>query len=364
MSRRWISGILLFFFYFPGLTWGEEWPVRVLVKEGASSIHLKTQGPSRLEEVHDQLVRHLPPRREVHVAWKGRAGTTLRLRPKGGLFWIDGRPYRGSVEVWNTSGGLQIINQVALEDYVRGVMKVEANPDWPFEALRAQAVVARTFALYERLMSPKALYHLRATTASQVYRGVSGEDPRSDIAVQATRGVVLTYRGRIIPAFYHAASGGHTEDAIEVWKARYPFIIGVDDPFSAIAPYHQWEEVIPLSEIRRVLQRAGWRLGEIHRIEPLGRTRSGRIQRLRIWHGTGVAEIDGKRFRQILGPDRIRSTRFTLHRSKGEIILVGRGWGHGVGLSQWGAKAMADFAYDYTRILRYYFPLAELMRLP
>jgi stage II sporulation protein D len=205
-----MSGILLL--CSAGLCWGEEWPVRVLIQEGVSTVDLKGAGPSQLEELERPLVRYLSPGKEVRLAWEGRDGTKFRLRTDGDLLWVNGLPYRGSIEVWNTAAGLQVINQVALEDYVRGVMKVEADPSWPLEALKAQAVVARTYALYERLVSPDALYHLHSTTASQVYRGISGEDPRSDKAVEATRGVVLVYRGLIIPAFYHAASGGRTED--------------------------------------------------------------------------------------------------------------------------------------------------------
>lgn len=361
--KGWWVGLLLLLLP-AGFSWAEEWPIRVLLKEGSWSVRLKVDGWTRLEESQGKPVRRLSPGEEILVVWDGKAGRSSRLQPETGLLWVDGRPYRGSIEVWRTSGGLQIINQVGLEEYVRGVMRVEAPPDWPYEALKAQATVARTYALYERLKSPQALFHLLATTASQVYRGVNGEDPRSDVAVRATRGVVLTYRGRIIPAFYHAASGGHTEDAVEVWEAKYPFIIGVEDRFSKIAPHHRWEETVPLVEIRRVLERAGWRLGEIQWIEPVSRNRSGRIQRLRIWHSSGVIEMEVKQFRQLVGADRVRSTSFTAHLNGREVIFIGRGWGHGVGLSQWGAKGMADLAYDYTRILKHYFPLAELMRLP
>ncbi|MFQ5960649.1 MAG: SpoIID/LytB domain-containing protein, partial [Candidatus Methylomirabilales bacterium] len=356
-----ISFLLLFV---PRLAWAEEWPVRVLLSEGVSTIHLKAAGPSRLEELGGGLVEVLPPGKEVRVAWEGRAGASFRLRPDRSLFWMNRRLYRGNVEIWNTSGGLQVINQVNLEDYVRGVMKVEADPEWPVEALKTQAVVARTYALYERLASPAALFHLHATTASQVYRGVNGEDPRTDRAVRATRGIVLAYRGRIIPAFYHAASGGRTEDAVEVWEKKYPFIVGVEDPYSTIAPHQQWEASIPRSEIHEALERVGGRLGAILKIDVVRRTRSGRVSRMRIWDGAGFLEMDGKRFRQLLGPDRIRSTRFTVYADGPTILFVGHGWGHGVGLSQWGAKGMADLAYDYAAILKHYFPLAELVRLP
>lgn len=362
MGRWLMSGILLL--CSPGLCWGETWPVRVLLTEGVSTVNLEAAGPGQLEEIGKPLVRTLPPGRGVRVAWEGRDGTKFRLRTGTDLLWVNGRPYRGSVEVWNTAGGLQVINQVGLEDYVRGVMKVEANPDWPIEALKAQAVVTRTYALYERLVSPEAVYHLQSTTASQVYRGVSGEDPRSDKAVEATRGVVLTYRELIIPAYYHAASGGRTEDAVEVWEKKYPFIIGVEDPFSVIAPHHDWQVAIPRAEIRQALAQSGWHVGQIRRIETAERTRSGRISVLRVLHDGGVLEIGGREFRQILGPNRIRSTRFTSYLQEGEIVFAGQGWGHGVGMSQWGAKGMADLAYDFTSILNHYFPLAELGRLP
>jgi stage II sporulation protein D len=345
-------------------SWAEEWPVRVLLKEGSGSVRLKVEGWTRLEEPQGKLVRRLSPGEEILIAWDAKTGRSSRLQPEGGLLWVEGRPYRGRIEVWRTSGGLQIINEIGLEEYVRGVMKGETPPDWPYEALKAQATVARTYALYERLKSPQALFHLHATTVSQVYRGVYGEDPRSDVAVQATRGVVLTYRGRIIPAFYHAASGGHTEDAVEVWEAKYPFIIGVEDSFSAIAPHHRWQVAVPLTEVRRALERAGWRVGEIQRVEPVSQSRSGRVQRLRIWHSTGIIEMEGRLFRHLRGVDRLRCASFSAHLKGREITFIGRGWGHGVGLSQWGAKGMADLAYDYTQILKYYFPLAELMRLP
>jgi stage II sporulation protein D len=342
----------------------EQWPVRVLLAEERSTVDLRGAGPSQIEELGRPLVRYLPPGREVRVAWEGRAGTKFRLRAGDNLAWVDGRAYRGSVEVWNTAGGLQVINEVGLEDYVRGVMKVEADPEWPIEALKAQAVVARTYALYERLVSSEAPYHLYSTTASQVYRGVNGEDPRSDKAVAATKGIVLTYQGLIIPAFYHAASGGRTEDAVEVWEKKYPFIIGVEDPFSSIAPHHEWQVSIPHPEVQRALTESGWNVGQIRAIDAVQRTRSGRISMLRISHDGGVLEIDAKALRQVLGANRIRSTRFTSYPQDGQIVFTGQGWGHGVGMSQWGAKGMADLAYDSTHILKHYFPLAELGRLP
>jgi len=294
------------------------------------------------------------------------AASALLVEPVGGG-WVrlDGRPYRGVLRLHRERGGhLTAVNVLPLEEYVRGVMRVEIAPDWPLEAMKAQAVVARTYALYAALTSGEAPYDLTATTTSQLYAGAWGEDTRSDEAVLGTRGVVLTYEGMVIPAFYHSASGGMTEDAVEVWEKQYPFIVGVPDPFSAGAPHHLWEETIPEETLRQRLAAGGYALGIIQRIEPAGRSRSGRIQRLLIRHGTGLLALEAKVFRRLLGAEVLRSTNFSVLGNGAGFTFVGKGWGHGVGLSQWGAKGMAELAFGYEEILQYYFPLTALHRLP
>jgi stage II sporulation protein D len=168
----------------------------------------------------------------------------------------------------------------------------------------------------------------------------------------------------VIPAFYHSASGGMTEDAVEVWEKRYPFIVGVPDPFSGGAPHHLWEETLPEETLRRLLADAGHSLGVIRSIELDGRSRSGRVQRLLIRHESGLLTLDAKVFRRLVGAEVLRSTNFTILRNGAGFTFVGKGWGHGVGMSQWGAKGMAELAFAYEEIVQYYFPLAALHRLP
>ena len=352
------------------------WPVRVLLREGADRVTVSgTSAFTLADPATGLLVGHYRAYAPVTVAAAGRffgvdgrafAPTALLVEPIGGG-WVrlDGRPYRGVLRLHREPGGrLMAVNVLPLEEYVRGVMRAEIAPDWPLEAMKAQAVVARTYALYGVLTSGEAPYDLTATTASQLYAGAWGEDTRSDEAVRGTRGVVLTYEGMIIPAFYHSASGGMTEDAVEVWEKRYPFIVGVPDPFSAGAPHHLWEETLPEETLRRRLAAGGYALGVIQSIEPDGRSRSGRIQRLLIRHASGLLTLEAKVFRHLVGAEVLRSTNFTVLQNGTGFTFVGKGWGHGVGMSQWGAKGMAELAFGYEEILRHYFPLSALHRLP
>ena len=352
------------------------WPIRVLLREGADRVTVSgTSAFTLADPATGLLVGHYRAYAPVTVAAAygglsvdGRAFATsaLLVEPVGGG-WVrlDGRPYRGVLRLHRQPGGrLLAVNVLPLEEYVRGVMRAEIAPDWPFEAMKAQAVVARTYGLHAALTSRDAPYDLLATTADQLYAGAWGEDTRSDEAVLGTRGVVLTYEGMVIPAFYHSASGGMTEDAVEVWEKRYPFIVGVPDPFSGGSPHHLWEETIPEETLRQRLAAGGYALGIIQRIEPAGRSRSGRIQRLLIRHGTGLLALEAKVFRRLLGAEVLRSTNFSVLGNGAGFTFVGKGWGHGVGLSQWGAKGMAELAFGYEEILQYYFPLTALHRLP
>jgi stage II sporulation protein D len=296
------------------------------------------------------LVRETGTSAATLVVWAGRA-TTLDL---------EGQAFRGRLEVRRLTGGLAAVNVVELEEYLQGVLKDEISPGWPAEAAKAMAVTARTYAVYQMLQNPGGFFHLRATTASQVYGGAAGEDARTSWAVQATRGQILTLGGQPIPAFYHSCSGGATEDALDVFGANFETVIGVKDPFSLGCPHALWVERLTAQQVERALWRAGYSMGRLLRIEELQRSRTGRILRLAVHHTAGILALEGKRFREALGNELIRSTDFEVRADAGGFTFVGRGWGHGVGLSQWGAKEMADLAYQHQDILKFYYPLAEI----
>jgi len=278
---------------------------------------------------------------------------------------VNGQAYRGHVEVHPAGNRLTVVNVVELEEYVPGVVRGEVPPDWPLEALKAQAIVARTYAIYQVRQNGGNLWHLKATVESQVYKGVRGEDPRTSSAVGQTRGLVLARGAEPVPAYYHSDSGGHTEDAAAVFpKTPSPAdLVGVEDPYSIGSPYFVWQRVIPLAEVRRTLGAAGYDGGPIVGLEPVELSRTGRIHILRVRTTNGSFTLEGKRFREILGWEVVRSTRFTATLDGGVVRLIGRGWGHGVGMPQWGAKGMADLAYRAEDILRFYFPAAEIRPL-
>lgn len=348
--------------------------VRVLVAEGRTSLKVASTGGLTVTDVTGRrILAQRGGSEPFHLVLHGNAVSIRETRTSAPtlLVWpgriptvnLEAQAYRGRLEVQRLNGSLAAVNVVDLEEYLQGVLKDEIPPGWPAEAAQAMAVAARTYAIYMMEQNPGGIFHLRATTASQVYGGATGEDPRTSWAVQATRGQILTFGGQPIPAFYHSCSGGATEDALDVFGPNFDTIIGVRDQFSLSCPYALWIERLSSREIGQALQRGGYSIGQLLRIEDLQRSRTGRILRLAIHHTRGTLTLQGKRFREVLGNELIRSTDFEVRADTGGYTFVGRGWGHGVGLSQWGAKEMADLAYQHRDILKFYYPLATIESL-
>jgi stage II sporulation protein D len=288
----------------------------------------------------------------------GSYGGPVRLIPRTAFLQVNGRPYRGIVEIRRTaSGRLTVINELDLEEYLYGVVRSEMDPRWPPEALRAQAVAARSLAVYSAGRYAAEGYDVRATTDSQVYGGVPAEDPRTTAAVDATRGQVILYNGRAVFAAFHADSGGATENSEFVWGGVIPHLRGVQDPHSRDAPNHQWTLRLDFGTIEAALQRAGRPVTGLQRVEIVATSPSARVMTLRLVTATGTVDVRGTDFRTAIGVATVRSTLFTLRPLPGEaaVELHGRGFGHGVGMSQWGARGQALAGRDYTEILRFYY---------
>jgi stage II sporulation protein D len=347
--------------------------VRVLLMEGRAAVSVSAPGGLTLTDAGGrrallQRSSATPVRLQEHRhgVWLREAGVVLPAL----LVWagqstvsLDGQVYRGRLEVHGLTGGLTAVNVVELEDYLQGVVKDEVPPGWPAEAVKAMAVAARTYAVHRLRQRPGALYHLRATTASQVYGGAGNEDARTSWAVQATRGQILTFGGEPIAAFYHSCSGGATEDALDVFGPEFDMVVGVKDDFSLGCPHALWVERVAAAAIERALAQAGYRVTGVRDIQPLVRSRTGRVVQVGLQHRGGRLVLEGRRFREALGTEVVRSTDFEVRADGGSFTFVGRGWGHGVGLSQWGAKEMADLAFQYQDILRFYYPLARISTL-
>jgi stage II sporulation protein D len=271
---------------------------------------------------------------------------------------------RGSVEVHRAPDGMWVVNQVPLEAYVAGTVGREVYPGWPPEVLKAQAVVARTYALHQRALHSRRPWHLEGGTSGQVYGGVDAEADWALRAARETRGQYLTWRGRPILAVYHSASGGRTAASDEVWGRPLPYLISQDVDDEEASPDAYWRVSIPGPTLGRALDPLGIRVGRIHALRVAERSPSGRAARVVVAGSEGSAELSGRALRAALGMDVIRSTLFDIRSGGDAVVFVGSGHGHGVGMSQWGARALAEGGAGYRQILERFYPGTVLAGMP
>ena len=262
----------------------------------------------------------------------------------------------GLVQVLRQSKGLLVINLVDLEEYVKGVVPSEVNSTWHMEMLKAQAVAARTYALYHHMLSAARDYDVVASIHDQVYRGRRGIDARITQAVESTRGVVITHGGAPIYAAFSSTAAGVTEDAMVVWAKDLPYLKGVECPFDLNSPYYQWKASFRVDELEKKLRQQGFSVGTITTVTPQTFSRARRVATLRVVHSKGELILRGEDLRKAVGYTAIPSTQFSVESIGQDIILAGYGAGHAVGLCQWGARELADLGYSFSSILRYYYP--------
>ena len=282
--------------------------------------------------------------------------SAIRVESSRNDIRINGQSFGGGLDIANKRGLLQAVETLDLEDYVRGVVPLELNSKWHPEALKVQAVVARTYALYQKKQNSVKDYDLVATTNDQLYGGKGIEDIRASEAVRATHGQVLTYAGQLVNSVYHSTSAGPTEDVREVWGTDLPYLHGVDCPFDVRSPWYQWGRAIDLVTLENNLRRNGFSIGIVATVTPYRFSQAGRVTRVRILHSEGELVLRGDEFRRILGYTALPSTHFKIDEIRQQIHFTGMGSGHGVGLCQWGAKELAERGFSYERILTYYYP--------
>lgn len=315
----------------------------------------------------------------------------------GSLVSVNGRSYRGVLELKRDGGGAQnVVNLVDVESYLLGVVKAEMSATAPLHALAAQAITARTYAIRNRDTFRGRGYGLKANEQSQVYMGVAGEDPRTMRAVRATRGVVITHQGRPIEALFHAACGGRTENNEDVWEYRpQPYERSVACWGCRARPPAAWSASFDLEAIARRLKEFNWPTGNILDLE-FTFTKTDRIKDVIVRSTSGDVVIPGNTFRIIVDRRAIKSLRFARRDAGVEIAqarmgegdgrgaddairaiiggyltsarprrlsLVGIGSGHGVGLCQWGAQAMAQAGRSFAQIIHSYYTGVELRRI-
>jgi len=281
-----------------------------------------------------------------------------------GLFAVNGKFYRGNLIILPQSdanpgpdtSSFNLINELDLDDYLLGVVPAEMPSGWPLEALKAQAIAARTYAYANLGKHGKDGYDVRDTTDDQVYSGVKAESANSNTAVSATGGVVMTYEGNPICAYFHSASGGITETAENVWGRPLPYLRAVMD-YDQQSPLASWNRTFSVDQVESALATD---IGKLLSIDVVSRSQSRRAYHLLLVGTRGAQITNAETVRRVL---KLPSTNFNVSVLDNAYLFSGRGFGHGLGLSQWGAKGLAEQGYNAAQILTYYYRNVSLERL-
>ncbi len=340
--------------------------IRVAIVKSASEVTVTGDGLLVTNESGDALALTFPvtvkPVKDGLLA-EGKLHRRLFFAASSAVF-VNSKPYRGLADLTVVDKGILVVNQLPLEEYLVGLINCEISSAWPIDAVKAQAIIARTYALNRKMARITSQYHLESSVIDQVYEGCLIEDSRARRAVFETEGEVLTFGGAIIQAFYHSSCGGRTEASENVWGAAVSYLKGVDCQYCLTSPTATtWEYKISLKEIEERLRAAGHKVSGLYDIKPGPVNSRGRHKQVVLLASKGSSSISGDQFRKAVGYGAIKSTRFTLKNSRNEISFSGSGNGHGVGLCQWGAKQRALDGFTSGEILAYYYPGTELKKL-
>ena len=262
--------------------------------------------------------------------------------------------YRGHISFRIINNTLQVVNNVEIEDYLKGVVPKELSASYPKEALKAQAICSRSFALKNINKLKKYGYNLDDTTRCQVYGGKTIEDKRSNEAVEETKGIVAKYNNSIADTIFGASSGGYTANSSEVWGGKpVNYLSAFEDPYST---KYVWNYKISDNEIENKLAANKINIGKFLCFNVIEKDNSGRNKTIEIIGTEKTEKVSSNKFRTIFGNTKIKSTLFSIEDNGDSYTINGKGYGHGVGMSQYGAVEMAKQGKTYKDIISFYFP--------
>jgi stage II sporulation protein D len=362
----------------------EEPVVRILLKRSNSKLDLRADSKIKIKtgntnvKVSSRVTIYFKPSLEIVTA-EGNIKNPqfpIFLESTKRFIKIDGNIYPGGIQIVKADEIL-IINHVKIEDYLKGVIPYEIGnlPESQIEALKAQAVAARSYVMSHK--KPDNPYDIRPTIWDQVYGGVGKTDKIIEKAVESTRGIVGTYRGEIIDAKYSSTCGGTTENNENIWIGeRIPYLRSVRDSgwdrkdFCRFSPHYRWERIYDKKEFFEVVKRQiqdffGKTPGRIDWIRISKRTRTNRVRNIEINTDIGKFELEKDQIRRLFSDYRgsLKSIMFQIKVKSSQIIVSGKGYGHGVGMCQYGAMEMAKERYSYERILKHYYKGIKLKKL-
>lgn len=366
--------LAIFLILLPTSIFAKESYDRIDIKVGKSvnaKENLKLKSKSNLNIItSDNQVINSTNNKEIEVMFDGKninvKGKNFKLAnfPQDGAFLINSdspiyvdkikRNYRGSISFRVNNGKLDIINNVQLDDYLRGVLPKEMSPEFPMESLKAQALCSRSFAINNFNKYIKKGYNLDDTTNSQVYYGKDVEEKSTDKAVETTLGEVIKYDGKIAETIFCASSGGYTVSSSDAWGGNtVPYLISKEDPYST----HPWEYTLKDSDLKKL------NLSDVFGVNLDSMNTSNRVNNISFSTSKGDITMKAKDFRQKIGNTRIKSTLFEIECDNNKILVKGKGYGHGVGMSQYGAVEMAKKGNNYKDIIGFYFPGTNIEKI-
>ncbi|WP_159426175.1 SpoIID/LytB domain-containing protein [Desulfolucanica intricata] len=343
------------------------------VLAGNGALHKKEPGDDLVVEGAEQKVRMNTDLSQYRIQT---SEEVVPINPQGSLNLVvlqyngSAQRYRGSFEFRQDKVGLNVINELSLEEYLYGVVPGEMPSDWPFEALKAQSVAARSYVLRQMGTYSAQGFDVLSDQYSQVYRGYDHETSSTNRAVEETAGMVATYLDKPINAFYHSSSGGYTENSEDVWQDKLPYIRWKEDPYDQNNKHYGWKVTFTQEELLALLEKSGLQWIEVTDIEVLEYTASGK--RMRKVELSGINQDEKPAVEQYFNADGVRNA-FGLKSSPSKlekefdedkklirVTFKGDGWGHGLGMSQYGARAMAQDGYTFSDILQYYYTDIEI----
>lgn len=266
---------------------------------------------------------------------------------------VGDRMFRGEIEVYLKNSKLIVVNKLDIEDYVKGVINKEAIPSWPIEAKKTQAVLARTFAVYQKMFNPRSeFFDLAPTVLDQVYDGLGKEDVSSVEAVNATKGEIITLGNNPAKIYFHSTCGGTISSSAEIWKKDEPHLQELHCPYCTKSSLYRWTRKLKAADIAKKLG-----VKSVKSISTVrGKTRVDSV----------IA--DGKKFpvnkfRELVGFSVIWSNDFSVSKSGDTFVFSGKGAGHGVGVCQWGMAGMAAQGKNHYEILKFYLKGIEIRKM-
>lgn len=264
------------------------------------------------------------------------------------------RSYKGAISFRINDKKLDVINNIDMENYLKGVLPKEMSPSFPLESLKAQALCSRSFAINNYNKYIKKGYNLDDTTNSQVYYGSNVEKDSTNKAVEFTKDEIVNYNGKVASTIFGASSGGFIASANEVWGGNeHPYLISKEDPYSTYA----WEYELKDSDLSKL------KLNNAYDCKIECSNDSKRASKITFLTPQGEVCFKGNEFRSKIGNTKVKSTLFEVDFSNGKIKIKGNGYGHGVGMSQYGAVEMAKKGFDYKEIIEFYFPGTDIGKL-